>query len=89
MNLIYDALTDMRDRQLAELELTADRSYRAVLGAGILRQVAFMRWCPPCRRDDHWNHERTGKPSRGPVPEPGTCWSLGNGVQCTCPWRPK
>ena len=42
--------------------------------------------CPLCRSGDHGNH-RTGPVTHGPQPEPGACYSLGNGAPCTCSWR--
>jgi hypothetical protein len=66
-----------------------DPAVRAIWGASLMRSWAFIQWCPSCRSGDHWNHEARPKPpSRGPVPSPGACWSLGNGVGCSCPWRP-
>lgn len=61
--------------------------------AGFMRTLAFARWCPFCQGDDHWNHgpraaTRAKSPGGYPIPEPGGCWSVGNGEPCTCPWRP-
>jgi hypothetical protein len=85
----FDSLTYIRDRGLADIE-AFEPGYQAVLGARILREVAFMRWCPACRDGEHWNHDDQNgkrKVTRGDLPEPGACWTTGNGFPCTCPWR--
>lgn len=63
-------------------------SYEAILGGRIIREVAFIAWCPACQADDHFNHDASLHSSRKPpVPVEGGCWSVSMGELCRCPRR--
>lgn len=80
-------MSALSDLLLARLSgQVEDLAVRAVAGGNLLRELAWLRWCPACRDDQHWNH-REGVPRRGPTPAPGACWTLGNGEPCACTWR--
>lgn len=81
----YNALDHIRDTALAQ----CDRPEDARRGAGLLREVAFARWCPACQDGEHWNHQRREYSLLEGV-MPGECRSIENlsKQECTCPVRP-